>query len=142
MNPREVLAKVPFFAETLDEAELDALAASARRVEYDRAATLMGDAPLYITSANRSRHLTGADEEPAHWRADGIAADFDHVPELAIIAHRDEAAARATYPRYLPTSVTLLSFHALAMLLSVLGLINSSELPFPPASSGHSPPNR
>jgi tRNA A37 threonylcarbamoyladenosine synthetase subunit TsaC/SUA5/YrdC len=87
-------------------------AACPSNVFFDRAATLMRDAPLYITSANRSRHLTGADEEPAHWRADGIAADFDHVPELAIIAHRDEAAARATYPRYLPTSVTLLSFHA------------------------------
>jgi CRP-like cAMP-binding protein len=41
VNPREILAKVPFFAETLDDAELDALAVSARRVEYDRAATLM-----------------------------------------------------------------------------------------------------
>jgi hypothetical protein len=43
-------------------------------VFFDRSARLMDGAPLYITSANRSRHLTGADEEPAHWRADGIAA--------------------------------------------------------------------
>jgi tRNA A37 threonylcarbamoyladenosine synthetase subunit TsaC/SUA5/YrdC len=79
---------------------------------FDEAAVLMGGRPLYITSANRSRHLTGAAEEPAHWRASGIAADFAHVAELVIIEHRDEAAARAAYPPYLPTSVTLLSFHA------------------------------
>ncbi|MEV1333999.1 hypothetical protein AB0J20_31000 [Micromonospora costi] len=66
---------------------------------------------LYITSANRSRHLTGADEEPAHWKADAITADFAHLPDLVVLAHRDEAAARAAYPRHLPTSVTLLSFH-------------------------------
>jgi CRP-like cAMP-binding protein len=41
VNSREVLAKVPFFAETLDDAELDALAATARHVEFDRSATLM-----------------------------------------------------------------------------------------------------
>ena len=79
---------------------------------FDRVARRLGGLPLYITSANRSRHLTGAVEEPAHWRADGIIADFAHVPNLVVIEHRDEAAARATYPGYLPTSVTLLSFHA------------------------------
>jgi len=41
VNSREVLARVPFFADTLDDAELDALAAIARYVEFDRAATLM-----------------------------------------------------------------------------------------------------
>jgi tRNA A37 threonylcarbamoyladenosine synthetase subunit TsaC/SUA5/YrdC len=87
-------------------------AACPSNVFFDLSARLMDGAPLYITSANRSRHLTGAAEEPAHWRADGIAADFAHVPDLVVIAHRDEARARATYPRYLPTSVTLLSFHA------------------------------
>ncbi len=81
-------------------------------VFFELSARLMGGSPLYITSANRSRHLTGAAEEPAHWRADGIAADFAHVPDLVVLAHRDEALARAAYPRYLPTSVTLLSFHA------------------------------
>ena len=78
----------------------------------DKAIEQLGVEYLYITSANRSRHVTGAAEEPAHWRADGIAADFAHVPDLVVIAHRDEAAARAAYPSYLPTSVTLLSFHA------------------------------
>ena len=87
-------------------------AACPSNVFFDVSARSMGDAPLYITSANRSRHLTGAAEEPAHWQADGIAADFAHVAELVVIAHRNEARARATYPSYLPTSVTLLSFHA------------------------------
>jgi hypothetical protein len=66
---------------------------------------------LYVTSANRSHHLTGAGEEPAHWSAAGIIADFAHLPDLIVIAHRDEPAARNAYPRHLPMSVTLLSFH-------------------------------
>jgi tRNA A37 threonylcarbamoyladenosine synthetase subunit TsaC/SUA5/YrdC len=64
---------------------------------------------LYITSANRSRHLTGAEEEPAHWAGAALAADF---PDLLLVSHRDEVRARAAYPRFTTTSVTLLSFHA------------------------------
>jgi hypothetical protein len=78
----------------------------------DLAVTTLGVTHLAITSANRSRHLTGASEEPAHWRADAIAADFAHVPDLTILAHADEAAARAAYPSHRCSSVTLLSFHA------------------------------
>lgn len=78
---------------------------------FDSALEPMGERLLYITSANRSRHLTGAVEEPAHWKARGIVEDFRHVSNLVVIEHPDEAAARALYPRYLPTSVTLLSFH-------------------------------
>ncbi|MEU6205779.1 Sua5/YciO/YrdC/YwlC family protein [Micromonospora musae] len=77
----------------------------------ERAAAEAGVDHLAITSANRSRHLTGVDEEPAHWKADGIAADFAHLPDFVLLAHRDEPAARAAYPAYLPNSVTLLSFH-------------------------------
>jgi hypothetical protein len=80
---------------------------------FDEAvARLGGDDILYITSANRSRHLTGAAEEPAHWKAAGIKADFAHVGSLVVLEHRDEAAARARYAQYAPTSVTLLSYHA------------------------------
>jgi hypothetical protein len=68
---------------------------------------------LYITSANRSRHLTGADDTPAHWRAEGLQAEFGHVPDFRVLEHPDEAAARACYPRYLPMSTTLLAFHKL-----------------------------
>ncbi|MET0494240.1 MAG: hypothetical protein ABW000_14025 [Actinoplanes sp.] len=77
---------------------------------FTRAATELGVDHLYVTSANRSRHHTGAREEPAHWTATGIEGDFAHVPDVVVIAHRDEAAARASYPLHLPMSVTLLSF--------------------------------
>ena len=64
---------------------------------------------LFVTSANRSRHRTGAAEEPAHWRADGIAADFAHLPGFTLIAHPDEQRARDAHPRHLPMSVTVVS---------------------------------
>lgn len=70
-----------------------------------------GDPFLYITSANRSRHATGADDSPAHWRADGLRAEFGDEPGFMIVEHPDEAAARARYPRYLPMSTTILGFH-------------------------------
>ena len=70
-----------------------------------------GDELLYITSANRSRHLTGADDSPAHWRADGLVAEFGNEDGFLLLAHPDEAAARARYPGYLPMSTTILGFH-------------------------------
>jgi len=76
-----------------------------------RAVDLVNTGLLYITSANRSRYLTGAAEEPAHWRAAGVVDDFPHVAELVVIEHRDEAAVHPAYPAHFPGSVTLLSFH-------------------------------
>lgn len=70
-----------------------------------------GESLLYITSANRSRHLTGAEDSPAHWRADGLRAEFGDHPGFVIIEHDDEAAARAAYPRHLPMSTTILGLH-------------------------------
>jgi tRNA A37 threonylcarbamoyladenosine synthetase subunit TsaC/SUA5/YrdC len=67
-----------------------------------------GDQFLYITSANRSRHRTGAADSPAHWRADGLRAEFGDHPEFLIVEHPDEAAARAAYPLHLPMSTTVL----------------------------------
>lgn len=71
-----------------------------------------GDDVLYVTSANRSRHLTGADDTPAHWRADGLRTEFGHEPLFSLLEHDDETAARAAYPGYLPMSTTILGFHA------------------------------
>jgi hypothetical protein len=68
---------------------------------------------LYITSANRSRHLTGADDTPAHWRASGLRSDFGHETDFAMLEHPDEDRARAAYPQFLPMSTTILSFHRL-----------------------------
>ena len=71
-----------------------------------------GDELLYITSANRSRQLTGADDSPAHWRADGLVAEFGHEDGFLLLAHPDESAARSRYPGYLPMSTTILGFDA------------------------------
>jgi hypothetical protein len=75
-----------------------------------------GNDLLYITSANRSRHLTGADDSPAHWRADGLAAEFGDQAGFVLCAHADEAAARSRYPGYLPMSTTILGFHTVVRL--------------------------
>lgn len=69
---------------------------------------------LYVTSANRSRHQTGAEDEPAHFEAEGLKAEFGHEPDFHLLRHRDEAAARAAYPAYAPMSTTILAFHKLA----------------------------
>jgi hypothetical protein len=68
---------------------------------------------LYITSANQSRHLSGAADSPAHWRAAGLRADFGADPRVLLLEHADEAAARARYPRHAPMSTTILAFHTL-----------------------------
>jgi hypothetical protein len=73
-----------------------------------------GEDLLYITSANRSRHLTGADDEPAHYRAAAIRADFGHHPGFVVLAHDDEEAARRRYPRHDPMSTTILAVHKVA----------------------------
>lgn len=71
-----------------------------------------GDDLLSITSANRSRHRTGADDSPAHWQAAGLLAEFGAEDGFTVLAHPDEAAARARYLRHLPMSTTILSFSA------------------------------
>ncbi len=76
-----------------------------------RALRRTGDDLLYVTSANRSRHLTGAEDSPAHWRAAGLYTDFGDEPGLVVVEHDDEAAARARYPRHAPMSTTVLGLH-------------------------------
>jgi hypothetical protein len=79
-----------------------------------RALDLVREDLLYVTSANRSRHLTGAPDEPAHWRADGLRAEFGSDPGFVVLAHPDEAAARQRYPLHAPMSTTILAFHEVA----------------------------
>jgi hypothetical protein len=66
---------------------------------------------LYITSANRSHHVTGTAEEPAHYRADDLAREFSDEPEFVLLRHRDERQARRRYPLHAPMSTTLIGFH-------------------------------
>jgi tRNA A37 threonylcarbamoyladenosine synthetase subunit TsaC/SUA5/YrdC len=70
-----------------------------------------GDEFLAIASANRSRHTTGAADSPAHWRTDGLSAEFGDEPGVLIVEHADEAAALSRYPRFQPMSPTILGFH-------------------------------
>ncbi len=70
-----------------------------------------GEQLLYITSANRSRHLTGADDSPAHWTAAGLYAEFGDEPDFLVVEHPDEETARAAYPSYRPMSTTIIGFH-------------------------------
>lgn len=72
---------------------------------------------LYVTSANRSHHLTGAADTPAHWRAAGLWSEFGDQPGFALLEHEDEAAARAAYPLFEPMSTSVLSFHRAAFTL-------------------------
>ncbi len=69
---------------------------------------------LYITSANRSHHVTGEPDTPAHWQAAGLRSDFGADPGLTLLEHDDEAAARAAFPKHLPMSTSILGFHVLA----------------------------
>lgn len=69
---------------------------------------------LHITSANKSRHLSGAADSPAHWRAAGLRAEFGSDPRFVLLEHDDEDAARARYPQHAPMSTTILAFHRLA----------------------------
>jgi hypothetical protein len=63
---------------------------------------------LHITSANRSRHVTGATDEPAHSRAAALRAEFATVPRVVLLEH-DEDAARVRYPLHEPMSTTVLA---------------------------------
>ncbi|MEU8761079.1 hypothetical protein [Streptomyces sp. NPDC048659] len=62
---------------------------------------------LFVTSANRSRQLP-------HWRAEGAVADFGREPEVRVLAHPDDAAARRRHPHHEPVSTSVLSFHRAA----------------------------
>ncbi|WP_315092914.1 hypothetical protein [uncultured Cellulomonas sp.] len=73
------------------------------------AARAMGDEPLAISSANRSRHVTGGHDAPVHWRVDGLRAELGTA--LVVLEHADEAAARARVWRHLPVSTTVLGLH-------------------------------
>jgi hypothetical protein len=69
---------------------------------------------LYITSANRSRHVSGSSEEPAHYRGDALASEFGGETGLPLLRHPDEEHARGRYPLHAPMSTTVLAFHRIA----------------------------
>jgi hypothetical protein len=87
--------------------------ACASNALLQRAMELLGVEFLYITSANRSRHQTGAEDEPAHFTAAGLLSEFGHEDRFLTLEHADEFAARARYPLHSPMSTTILAFHKL-----------------------------
>jgi 2-isopropylmalate synthase len=67
---------------------------------------------LFITSANVSKGVTGR-IEAAHYDLAGMQADFGNADGIVLIGHHDEPAVRASYPRHLPMSTSILAFHKL-----------------------------
>lgn len=77
----------------------------------EAAAAAVAPTPLFVSSANRSRHLTGAADEPAHWRGDVLRRELAGLPGVVVLEHADEEAARARFPQHLPMSTTILGLH-------------------------------
>lgn len=80
---------------------------------YERVLDEIPEPYLYGTSANRSRHLTGAVDEPVHHRLAPLRAEFGAVPGFFWMRSADEQAMQQRYPLHAPTSATLISFHKL-----------------------------
>lgn len=75
---------------------------------------LTGGDYLYVTSANRSRHATGAAEEPAHHTAAGLWQDFGNIPDFVLLQHRDEEDSRSRCPSFASMSTSILALHRIA----------------------------
>jgi 2-isopropylmalate synthase len=68
---------------------------------------------LFITSANVSSGITGR-IEPAHYDLRGMQEDFGNADGVVLIGHREEGSVRASYPKHLPMSTSILAFHQIA----------------------------
>ncbi len=77
-----------------------------------RALHAAGTDLLATAVAGRSRTLPAAVDEPAHWRAWGMRADFGGDPRFRLLEHRDERAARVRHPTHAPVGPTVLGLHA------------------------------
>lgn len=75
------------------------------------AAAVVPDGLLAVSSANRSRHVTGAADAPAHWRAAALRAELADAGALVMLEHDDEAVARARFPHHTTVSTSIVSFH-------------------------------
>lgn len=71
---------------------------------------LTGDDLLFVTSANRSGNVT-KQAEAAHCEMDEIRREFGDRRDAVMIGHDDEVTNRAFYPRHLPCSTSIVSFH-------------------------------
>jgi tRNA A37 threonylcarbamoyladenosine synthetase subunit TsaC/SUA5/YrdC len=71
---------------------------------------LSGEDMLFVTSANGSSHVT-RQVEAAHYEMAAIRAEFGHRNDIVMIGHENEEANRLAYPRHLPCSTSIVSFH-------------------------------
>jgi tRNA A37 threonylcarbamoyladenosine synthetase subunit TsaC/SUA5/YrdC len=76
-----------------------------------RALAASGQDMLCITSATRSGHLSGGEEEPAHHRADALRAGLGSHPRLLLLEHDDDEDACRAYPMHAPMPTTIVAFH-------------------------------
>ncbi|KQY22334.1 hypothetical protein ASD16_17140 [Cellulomonas sp. Root485] len=74
------------------------------------ASAAVGGEPLAISSANRSRHVTGGLDAPAHWQVDGLRAGLGGA-DLVILEHADDEVARNRFPLHTTVSTTILGLH-------------------------------
>jgi tRNA A37 threonylcarbamoyladenosine synthetase subunit TsaC/SUA5/YrdC len=65
---------------------------------------LTGQDLLFVTSANRAGDVT-------HYEMAAIRAEFGHRNDVVLIGHEHEEANRLAYPRHLPCSTSIVSFH-------------------------------
>jgi hypothetical protein len=79
-----------------------------------RALQVTGLEYLFGTSGNRSHRVTGTPDEPPHYLADALAAEFATVPGFTLLRHADDAATARRYPLHRRMSTTVLSFHQVA----------------------------
>jgi hypothetical protein len=63
------------------------------------------------TSANPSRHVTGAADEPVHYRIAPLQAAFGREPGFFMLRHPSEWSMQTLFPLHPPMSTSILSFH-------------------------------
>ncbi|HZB48479.1 MAG TPA: hypothetical protein VE547_05245 [Mycobacteriales bacterium] len=76
-----------------------------------RALRAAGTDLLATAIAGRCRALPAPVDEPAHWRAAGLRADFGTDPRFRLLEHRDDEVARLRHPAHAPVAPTVLALH-------------------------------
>jgi CRP-like cAMP-binding protein len=103
MEAREFLGSIPFFAEVLNPAELDALAAAARRVDFDQGTTIIrerdvGDSMFAILQGTVTVSIrdSGKDRLVATLHAGDLVGEMSLLtgsPRAATVAAQSPVAA-------------------------------------------------